>query len=137
MDGDVGRELTKKGQPYTNEAKRAFQRCKPHAITLYVLKKHGIENYLPQHACEAVLQRDLARYFPIPAQKPIEEHFSEPQPRWRKILNRILRRAPRSFYQKRRNEEIAAHLKLADIAGTDLGEIINELKTRAGQARQY
>ena len=50
---------------------------------------------------------------------------------------RILGRAPRSFYQKRRNEEIAAHLKLADIAGTDLGEIINELKTRTAQARQY
>lgn len=137
MDCDVGRKLTKKGQPYTNEAKRAYQRCKPHAITLYVLKKYGIENYFPQHACEAVLKRDLERYFPIPPHKPIEEHFSEPQPRWRRILNRILRRAPRSFYQKRRNEEIAAHLNLADIAATDLAEIINELKTRAAQARQY
>lgn len=115
----------------------AYQRCKPHAITLYILKKYGIENYFPQHACETVLKRDLARYFPIPAHKPIEGHFSEPQPRWRQILNRILRRPPRSFYQKRRNEEIAAHLNLADIAGTDLAEIIIELKKKAAQARQY
>jgi hypothetical protein len=137
MDGDVGRKLTKKGQPYTNEAKRAFQRCKPHAITIYVLKKYGIENYFPQHACEAVLQRDLTRYFPIPAQKPIAEHFSEPQPLWRRTLDRILRRAPRSFYQKRRNGEIAAHVTLTDIEGTDIAEIINELKTKAEQSRQH
>lgn len=137
MDGDVGRKLTKKGQPYTNEAKRAYQRFNPHAITLYVLKKYGIENYFPQHACETVLQRDLAGYFPIPPHKPIEKHFCEPQPWWRRVLDRLLRRAPRSFFQKRRNEEIARHIKIADMAGTDLADIIDELKASAAQAGQF
>jgi hypothetical protein len=137
LDGDVGRSLKKSGKPYTTDGKRAIQLCKPHAITLRILQRYGIENYFPQHACEAVLKRDLAAYFPIPVHKPIQEHFSERRPWWRTILDWLQHRPPQSFYQKRQSAQITAHLTLADIAGTDLAPIIEELKTMGAQARQY
>ena len=137
LDGDRGRHLTKSGLPYTPEGKRAIQLCKPHAITLHILQRYGIENYFPRHACEAVLQRDLAAYFPIPVHKPIKEHFSEPRPWWRTILDRIQRRPARSFYEKRQSDQIAKLLMLTDIAGTDLAPIIEELERMGAQARQY
>ena len=137
MDGDLGRKLTKKGQPLTDQAKRMERRFKTHALTLHVLKKYGIENYFPQHACEAVLQRDLTDYFPIPPHKKIEEHFSQQQPFWHRCLNRLRGTNAPSFYQKRRNEEIAEHLTLADINDTDLATILNDLKQRATDAREF
>lgn len=97
LDGDVGRNLKKNGQHYTTEGKRAIQLCKPHAITLHILQRYGIENYFPQHACEAVLNRDLAAYFPIPVHKPIQEHFSERRPWWRTIFDPLQHRPHQSF----------------------------------------
>lgn len=76
MDGDQGRRLSKRGQPLSSLAKDLQQRFAPHPLRLLVLKGYGIENYLPRRAYEAVLQRDLAPYFPIPSAKKIEEHFS-------------------------------------------------------------
>jgi hypothetical protein len=50
MDGDVGRKLTKKNQPFTEEAKELHRRFKNYPITLQVLRRYGIENYFPRHA---------------------------------------------------------------------------------------
>jgi hypothetical protein len=137
MDGDQGRKLNKTKQPLTDQAKNLERRFKNHALTLHVLRRYGIENYLPRHACEAILGRDLTTYFPIPIDKKIQDHFIEPQPLWTKLLNRLRRRPTTSFYQKRLNEEAAAHLQMSDIEGTDLAEIINSIKEAAVKARQY
>jgi hypothetical protein len=124
MDGDVGRTLTKKTQPLTEQARQLNRRFASHALKLRVLRRHGIENYFPQHACEIVLQRDLAEYFPIPPHTKIEDHFREPKSE------------PVSFYQKRRNEEVARQIAMADVEGTDLAAILYEVKERAEEARQ-
>jgi hypothetical protein len=137
MDGDAGRRLTKKNQPLTDKAKEVYRRFTNQPLTLHVLRRYAIENYFPRHAYEAVLQRDLAAYFPIPAHKKIEEHFCDPKPLWPSWLNRLRKRKPVSFYQKRRNVEIARHLTMADINGTELATIINEVKQRAEEARQF
>jgi hypothetical protein len=137
MDGDNGRKLHKQNEPLTRGAKDLQRRFKGHSITLHVLRRYGIENYFPQHAYEAVLKRNLTGYFPIPAHKPIEKHFTEQQPPWRRIVNWALRRPRRSFYQKRRNVEIATHLTMADLVGTDLASVLNDLKAQAEQAREY
>ncbi len=121
MDGDNGRQLTKKNQPFTKEAEDINQRFATHPLKLRVLCRHGIENYFPRHACESVLQRDLTNYFPIPVDKKIEDHFCDP--------------LGQTFYQKRLNEEIARHLTIADIRETDLGAILTEVKERAEEAR--
>jgi hypothetical protein len=137
MDGDNGRKLHKTNEPLTDSAKNVQRRLKGHSITLYVLRRYGIENYFPQHAYEAVLKRNLTGYFPIPPRKPIEKHLTEQEAPWRRIINWALRRPRRSFYQKRRNEEIATHLTMADFAGTDLSSVLNGLKAQAEQVREY
>jgi hypothetical protein len=41
-----------------------------------VLPHYGVENYFPRHAWEAVLQRDLTAYFPIPRHQAIRSTLS-------------------------------------------------------------
>jgi hypothetical protein len=137
MDGDVGRKLKKKNRPLTDQARQLNNRFANHPITLHVLERYGIENYLPQHAYETILGRDLSTYFPIPHDKKIEEHFREPQPCWRRCLNWVRRRKQPSFYQKHLNEQAAKHLAMADVEGTDLAAILNNVKQRAEDARQF
>ncbi len=137
MDGDNGRKLTSKNQPLTDVAKQIDRRFANHPFKLCVLRRYGIENYFPRHACEAVLQNDLTRYFPIPPHKKIEAHFVEPQPCWQRVLNRVRGRKQPSFYRKGLNEQVAKHLTMNDVQGTDLTDILAEIKQRAEEARQY
>jgi hypothetical protein len=137
MDGDQGRKLTKNKKPLTDQAKEIERRLARHPIKLHVLQRYGIENYLPRHACEAVLGRDLAAFFPIPPDKKIDEHFCEPKPLWPRWLNRVRKQKPTSFYQKRLNEQAARHISITDFNGTDLGEIVNLIRQAAEDARQY
>ncbi len=123
MDGDQGRHLSRTKRPLTAATTELVQRFRSYPLKLHVLQRHGIENYLPQHAYETVLQRDLNTYFPIPHDKKSDDHFCEPPA------------AP--FYQKHRNGEIATHLTMADISDTDLAAIINEIHAAAEASRQY
>src|SRR5205823_6180492 len=107
-----------------------------HPLKLQILERYGIENYLPQHAYELVLGKDLSAYFPIPDRK-IEEHFREPHSLLQRLSNCLRRKKTASFYQKRLNEQLAAHLTMADIAGTDLARIINDVHATAETLRQY
>ena len=137
MDGDVGRKLKKNKRPLTEEAKKVQRRFAQHPLTLYVLQRYGIENYLPQHAYETVLARNLTWYFPLPETTSIEKHFCEPLTFWRRLRNWLLRRRNPSFYQKHQNEEVAAHTTTADIAGTDLASIIDDVKQKAAASRTF
>jgi hypothetical protein len=65
MDGDEGRKLKKPKRPLTQPAKDLQHRFANHPLKLKVLERYGIENYLPQHAYERVLGRNLSTYFPI------------------------------------------------------------------------
>jgi hypothetical protein len=137
MDGDNGRKLRQRKQPFTDQAKEVLGRFKGHRLTLHVLRAYGIENYFPQHACETVLQRDLARYYPIPPDAIIEEHFADPKslrPRW---LNRIFKRNSVSFYQKHRNQDIAPLMTMHDIEHTDLADVVREIQQKAQESRRY
>ncbi len=137
MDGDRGRKLTRNEQPLTDQAKELKRRFAKHPIKLHVLRRYGIENYLPRHACEAILGRDLTAFFPIPPDKKIDDHFCEPKPLWPRWLNRLRTQKPTSFYQKRLNEQAAQHISIADLNGTDLAEIVTDIKQAAEDARQY
>jgi len=137
MDGDKGRKLGHPRQSFTSETKDVLRRFSGHPITLHVLRRYGIENYFPRHPCEIVIGRDLSAYFPIPVHKPIEDHFCEPKQLWPRWVNRFRSRQPTTFYRKRLNETIAQHLQLADIAGTDLLEIISNVQNTAEAARKY
>jgi hypothetical protein len=123
MDGDQGRDLTKDTRPFTKHAEDLYLRFAQHPITFYVLRRHGIENYLPQHAYETVLERDLSAYFSLPETIAIDDHLCEPgQP---------------SFYHKSLNKRAAQHLKMTHIEGTDLADIIRDVAAAAAETRRY
>jgi hypothetical protein len=137
MDGDQGRKLTKKSQPLTDQAKDIERRFAEHPLTLKVLRRYGIENYLPRRAFQAVLGRDLGNYFPMPPAKKIEDHLCDPKRLWPRWLKRLRKKQPTTFYQKRLNEQAAQHLVMADIESSDLAEVIRAIKQRAEDARRY
>ena len=136
MDGDVGRRLNKPNRPPTQEAKRITERFKGHPITLYVLKRYGIENYFPRHALEAAVNRDLSAFFPLPEEIAIEKHLVDPIPGC-SLWNRIRGIGKRSFYGKHLTDRVAQMITISDIAGSDLAEIIHEIKRTGDEARHY
>lgn len=137
MDGDVGRQLRKRGKPYTQEAKRAFERLRNVPANLYVLERYGIENYFTRAAMEKILQRDLSAYYPIPDDLGIERHLIERQGiivkilllmrKWFGITLTIERG---SFYRKSYSEAVAENMTLRDIHGTDLEQVLQAIKIR-------
>jgi hypothetical protein len=137
MDGDRGRRLGQRRRPLTAEAKRAIDRLEGLPIRLFILERYGIENYFSRRALEAVLQRSLADYMPIPDDIPIGRHLVERSGRFDKLLL-IIRRITRidlfskraSLYNKSLNQEVAGHLSLADLSGTDLEQILSAVKNR-------
>ncbi len=139
MDGDRGRNLSKKGRPYSREAKMAHSLFQSRPIQLRVLQRYGTENYFSQAACEAVLDKDLSAYFPIPGFLPIKAHFVDwPNSFWRwlitalrKLIKKNVPAGKRSFYGKHLNRRVASRMTLTDLAGTDLLQILREISERA------
>jgi len=135
LDGDRGRKRTKP-EELSDDAKKLQRRFAKYPLQLKILRRYGIENYFPRHAIETVLGRQLPdAYFPIPFDVGIEDHFREPQAWWQRLRNFLCRRKPRGYYGKHLNERTAQHVTLADIAGTDLATILNEIKQAADALR--
>jgi hypothetical protein len=112
MDGDNGRKLDKEDRPYTQQAKEQEKRFQAAGVELRILRRYGIENYFPRHALEAVLQRDLASYFPVPETEALTDHVP--------------------FYSKGRNADVVSRIDLErDLAVTDLHTIIHEIAAKA------
>lgn len=134
MDGDNGRNLRKAKKPLTDMARAEYARLKGFPITLVVLERYGIENYLSQHAVEAVVGRDLSAFFPIPPDVPIQNHFASAKKtfKWKirssvaKLLKLGVPPLP-SFYPKGKNKEVAKYLQPEDIAGTDLYSALEDI----------
>jgi energy-coupling factor transporter ATP-binding protein EcfA2 len=142
MDGDVGRDLSKRKKPYTPSAKKAFEGIKGRPIQLYVLERYGIENYFTRTALEKETGRDLGAYWPLPVDCGIEDHLVE-HDRW---IDRHLpsfgswlrrrgaqRRSP--FYSKSMNANVASSITNADLAGTDLARILKEISEKNSAAK--
>jgi hypothetical protein len=140
MDGDNGRKLNKKDRPLTTIARQQERRLKAAGVQLRVLQRYGIENYFPRAALEAVLNKDLASYFPIPPEESVADRLSEGATshwyRFRKFaalrLGLPSPKPTRSFYSKDRNGEVVKHISLdRDLSGTDLHAIIQEIAAKA------
>jgi hypothetical protein len=117
MDADNGRKLNKADRPYTQQAREQERRLRAAGVELRVLLRYGIENYFPRHALEAVLQRDLASYLPVPETEAVTDHLP--------------------FYSKGRNADVASNIDLErDLAGSDLHAIIHEIAERARRLAQ-
>jgi hypothetical protein len=135
LDGDRGRKRTNPEQ-LSDDARKLQRRFEHHPLQLKVLRRYGIENYFPRHAIETALEHQLPdAYFPLPFDVAIEEHFREARSWWQQLWNFFSRRKSRSYYGKHLNERTAQHVTLADIAGTDLATILNEVKQAADALR--
>jgi hypothetical protein len=135
LDGDEGRQLRKAGKPLTKLAKEERKRLVDLPISLRVLERYGIENYFPRQALEQVTGKDLSAYFPIPDHVPVIDRLSRNGSslifKLRKMVAKAFQLAQPSpkqpLYTKSRNGEIAHHLKLIDVQGTDLLKIVEEI----------
>ncbi len=119
MDGDNGRDFSKSGRPETTQTKEVRQRFRGLPLKLYVLQRYGIENYFPQRIVERVLGRNLSFYFAIPETIPVEDHFIE-KASGQKLFIKNLHTGP-----------VGEQLTLADVAGTDLEDILKRVVQEA------
>jgi hypothetical protein len=107
--------------------------------------KAVIENYLPRHAVERVLGMDLSAYFPVPQHVPFTKHLSEdnkgPRYRFRRwVASKLDLKMPQPrhpLYSKSRNRDVAKVIDLqADLAGTDLLQIVQSIVQRARELQE-
>ena len=109
LDGDRGRNFGTPGHPLSADALRVREILQGLGVELIVLERYAIENYFSQHACEAVLGLGVAAHFPL----PLHEAANLPD------------------HNKNRNPEISQHMNAADLTGTDLQRILEEVINRS------
>jgi hypothetical protein len=145
MDGDEGRNLTKRNRPLTTTARREKTRLAASGVELFVLNRYGIENYFSKQAMESVMGRDLTAYFPLSEDISVVDQLAEEFRPWsfriRRFLSRALKlSAPagrKSLYSKARNQEVAEKMNAAeDLNGTDLLGVLQRISSRV-QELQY
>ncbi len=135
LDGDQGRQLRKHGKPYTKLAREERRKLSGVPIDLRILERYGIENYFPQQVFEKIIGADLSAYFPILDYVSATDHLSRSGASWKHRLKKIVARifglpqpAPKEpLYSKSRNTDAARYLKLEDLEGTDLFNIIHDI----------
>jgi hypothetical protein len=108
-DGDNGRDWTRSDRMLSDAGNILMKRLKVIGVSGFILKRYGIENYFPKNAVEAVCGKLIAQSFPL------TDHA---------------RAAEIPGYSKESNSRIADHMSLADLEGTDLLDIIQELRRR-------
>jgi hypothetical protein len=139
LDGDEGRHLRKRGKPYTKLAREERRKLSGVPIDLRILERYGIENYFPQQVFEKVIGGDLSAYFPIPDHASVIEHLSSGRASWKHRLKKFVARifglpqpVPKQpLYSKSRNTDAAGYLKLEDLKGTDLFDIVRDISETA------
>jgi len=109
VDGDKGRDLNLADRPLKADAERVRRILAGVGVELFVLDRYGMENYFSQAACEAVFGRPAAAAFPLP----------------------LYLRAQIPGHSRNDNPAIARSMTVADLAGTDLLRILEEVVRRS------
>ncbi len=112
LDGDGAYDYTRPGLVEKPEVRPFLARLRRERIPFNVLHRYGLENYFPQRAFETVLGRDLSAHFPLDPSRPVIEQIPG--------------------YHKNMNAEMARLTTVADLTGTDLGEILQRIARLAG-----
>jgi hypothetical protein len=108
VDGDHGRDWLQPTRPLTEQAQKLIQKLQSMGVTVHVLKRYGVENYFSRSALEKTLKRDLSAFFPLDETRPIGEQIGG--------------------YDKDLNVDVIDEMEAADISGTDLDQILAELR---------
>jgi hypothetical protein len=109
LDGDRARDWSRAGFPIRPERtlRSAIAKFKRHKVRFVILERYAIENYFPQVAFESVLGVPLAGHFPLRPDKSVESQVPG--------------------YSKFMNGKLSAATALADLKGTDLGALLDEI----------
>jgi hypothetical protein len=108
-DGDNGRDWSRPGRPLSNDGAELLRRLNTIGVTGFVLQRYGLENYFTRAAVDAVLGAAVAQHFPL-----ADDGKAGDVP----------------GYPKGRNGDIAAAMTFADLSGSDLHDILNEIRKR-------
>ena len=108
-DGDNGRDWNRPGRPLSTDGADLLRRLDAIGVTGFVLQRYGLENYFTRAAVDAVLGAAVAQHFPL-----ADDGKAGDVP----------------GYPKGRNGDIAAAMTLADLSGSDLYDILNEIRKR-------
>lgn len=108
-DGDNGRDWNRPGRPLSTDGADLLRRLDAIGVTGFVLQRYGLENYFTRAAVDAVLGAAVGQHFPL-----ADDAKAGDVP----------------GYPKGRNGDIAAAMTLADLSGSDLHDILNEIRKR-------
>jgi hypothetical protein len=112
LDGDGAYDYSRPGLIEKRDVRPFLARLRAERVPFRVLDRYGLENYFPRRAFETVLGRDLSPHFPLDSRGP------------------VIRQIP--GYHKNMNAELARLTTMADLAGTDLGDVLQEIARLAG-----
>ncbi len=112
MDGDRARDFGASGFPIRPdpEVRAALAKFERVGVKPHVLERYAIENYFPRAAFEAVVGAAVTGVFPLNPGRSVASQVPG--------------------YSKDRNGDLAAATSISDLAGTDLGGFLDELKNR-------
>ena len=100
LDGDGAYDYGRLGLVEWPNVRAFLAGLRKDGIEVTVLDRYGLENYFPQHAFEAVMERDLSAHFPLDPRKPVKNQIPG--------------------YNKNVNGDLARLTTLDDLDGTDL-----------------
>lgn len=115
LDGDRARDWTKSGNPIhpDTEMKEVIRKFRQFDIEYHILERYALENYFSQSAYEQVIGSGTAQYFPLDPSKSVESQIPG--------------------YQKRLNGDLATATDLSELAGTDLGRLLEGVRRRIAE----
>lgn len=108
-DGDNGRDWNRTDRPLSDAGKALIKRLTAVGITGFVLNRYGLENYFSTTAVEAVLGTAVGQHFPLADSGAASAVVG---------------------YSKDSNGAIAERMILGDLKGTDLYDILEEVRQR-------
>jgi hypothetical protein len=110
LDGDNGRDLSAPKHPIKPGIQRLIDTLEQVGVPVRVLDRYGIENYFTQGAIEDVLGRDLGSSFQMDKARALADQIGG--------------------YDKNRNAEVINRMSMKDFEGTDLNDILDDLRSR-------
>jgi hypothetical protein len=112
LDGDRARDWSKAGHPIRPEPeiRDVVRKFEEYRIPYHILERYAFENYFPQSAYEKVMGAGVAKQFPLDPASSVTDQIPG--------------------YNKKMNGALADATSTADLAGTDLGSILEQIRRR-------
>lgn len=107
LDADRAYDSTKSGRVLRADVRAVLAKFAAAGIEYHILDRYGLENYFAQHAFETVLGSPLGLHFPLDPMRPVQQQIPG--------------------YKKNMNPQLARLTAHADLAGSDLGNLLDKV----------